>query len=74
MSSMSPEEEEAVQAELEALEREAMVRLACLRIGIGVKTDFAACYTQRPRGYARQSARCASGRAGRVSTCRGGRR
>lgn len=52
MSTMSPEEEEAVQAELEALEREAMVCLACRRISSEVMTDCRSLLypaSQRPR-------------------------
>jgi hypothetical protein len=74
MSRMSPEEEEAVQAELEALQREAMVSrslvsILCpsmrrIRINIRGDTDEAARGPGYSEGRAGRSSRCAQYRAG----------
>jgi hypothetical protein len=71
MSQMSPEEEEAVQAELEALQQESMVCVSPLLRKTPVLTRAASCI-ECASPDASQSTKRARGRTGRHRHRRGG--
>lgn len=72
MSQMSPEEEDAVQAELEALQREALVSYPYVfKVAFA---DHSACYTRCARADTSVITKCTCGGTRRVDTCHGGRR